>query len=100
MKKNPKWMWWSAGLGLALVLPLTVLPGLSYQVEGPWGAAIHKNSPGDGCNALTIRIPNHSAGYMLLFGERARYGFWGPEGFNQRNGGAYFRFHGFVVFIR
>ncbi len=99
-----KQLWWTAGLAAALLLALTVAPGINYNLEGPGDALIWKTSQGWN-NEFVVRILGRSYGYRWRpSGTHLEY--WGPEGFSTTKQIIYFRqgtfevvtFHGDIVY--
>lgn len=69
---------------------LTVLPGFSYRVGGPWDTGIEKRSLPGNLHSFGVRLPNYYLGYVWVTG---RYEHWTePEGFSMSRKGIYFRY--------
>jgi hypothetical protein len=88
-KKTLKWTLWIAGSTFLLLLPLTVIPGLEYKVEGPWGSYLEKTSKPKKLHTFIIRLPRHWVGYVWTCKE------WEyvlePMGFSSKNEAIHFR---------
>lgn len=87
---------WAAGLTFALLLPLTVLPGLNYEVEGPWGTLFVKVSEGYN-NSFTFSSPMHVMGYSW-WPAWSSVSYLEPEGLSVSKTMLYFRVGSLVVF--
>ncbi len=97
-QKTLKRTLWIAALTLAMLMTLTVLPGLSYEVEGPWGSGIRKSSE-SGCHQFWLRLPMGQWYYSYLLGADPPQ-FGGPEGISLWDGTFYFRFRTFEVYVQ
>jgi hypothetical protein len=97
-KKTYKRILWIAGLSLVLLLPLTVLPGLSYALDGPWGTAIEKTSRGFNNE---FKIFSRRGLFSCYWNPGVESpGYWDDEGFSSTNGYYYFRLRSFELSVQ
>jgi hypothetical protein len=86
---------WIAALALALLMTLAVLPGLSYEVKGPWESGIKKQSQTDS-HQFWLRLPIGQV-YYCYWREAGFRSFIGPEGVSLTDGQFNFRFRDIEV---
>ncbi len=95
-KKTLKRTLWIAGLALVLLLPLTVIPGINYELEGPWSTLLVKSSEAYN-NSFTFSSPVGVVGYSW-WPDWTSDSYIRPEGLSLSTTMLYFRAGSFEVF--
>jgi hypothetical protein len=80
---------WAAGLSFALLLTLTMVPGLNHEVKGPWGSGMVMGSKQSG-DYFMLRCPPFTMGYSAVPQKDLK---WLPnrQGFTRDQRGIYYQ---------
>jgi hypothetical protein len=97
MKKGflKRYSWFALPI-LGIVAAVTVVPGIEYQIDLPFGVGLEKRSGGTLYNSFRVHFPAHTVKYEWAPGT-ADDACWGPEGFSSTPGRLYFRLRSFEV---
>jgi hypothetical protein len=88
-KPTRKQVCWTAGLTIVLLFALMVIPGLEYELKGPWGTSIEKRSY-DTTRYFRVQLPYLRIGYNVTHEEYLECIPY-PQGFTSNEGNYYYQ---------